>query len=130
MNPLQTLFNAHPVFAARSSKRRYHHSYDLQPLQGPVVLHFTQTHVSGSLSRRTHAVPTMTGAARDFQADREQDRHRRLPPRLSERGITVELRAPTERRNESARPVIVTSLANKPGPSPASELFRNLPHFS
>lgn len=45
------------------------------------------------------------------------------------RGITAELRAPTERRNESARPVIVSSLANKPRPSPASELFRNLPHF-
>lgn len=46
------------------------------------------------------------------------------------RGITAELRAPTERRNESAQPVIVTSLTNKPGPGPASELFKNLPHFS
>lgn len=54
------------------------------PPGGGAAVRFTQTHVWGSLPRRTHAVTTTTRAARDFQADRDQDRHGRLTPRLSE----------------------------------------------
>lgn len=90
-------------------------------------LHFTQTRASGSLprtrSRHNHGCSSrLPGWQRTGQT--------RASDAPAFRDITVELRAPNERRNESARPVIVTSFANKPGPSPASKLFRNLPHFS